>query len=87
MSCNFSVTGTTKEEAKAAVWANKSVCEWKYCPLLVADGICKAIDGMAEPQADAKIVISTHGHANPDGSGGKQHGDTASISISYGPRE
>ena len=83
MSWNFTVTGTTKEAAKAAVMADKNVSEWKYCPVGVAEGICKAIDGMPEPDDNFKISVSTHGHA---GSGGKEGGDNASFSIVYGPR-
>ena len=67
--------------------SNRNVAEWKYCPIAVAEGICKAIDGVPEPQSDAKLVVFTYGHVTGDGLGGKQqHGDNVSVSISYEPR-
>lgn len=87
MSWNFTVKGATREEAKVAVMSNPNVAEWKHCPLAVAEGICKVIDGVSEPQPDAALVVNTHGHITPDGLGGKEYGDATSVSISYGPRE
>jgi hypothetical protein len=87
MSWNFMVKGATKEEAKAAVMSDKNVAAWKYCPLAVADGICKVIDGVSEPHSDAALIVTTHGYVNHDGLGGTEHGDTVSVLISYGPRE
>jgi hypothetical protein len=86
MSWNFTVEGQTKEEAKAAIMGNQNVKEWKYCPIEIAEGICRAIDGLAEPQQDAKLVVFTHGHVTAGGGGGKKYGDSANVSISYTTR-
>ena len=83
MSWNFEVKGVTKEHAKAAVMADKNVSEWKYCPIPVAEGICLAINAVAEPEDAFVLVVKTHGHITPQGN----QFDNASFSITYGPRE
>ena len=83
MSWNFEVKGATKEQAKAAVMSDNNVAEWKYCPIAVAEGICRAIDGVAEPEDAFVLVVKTHGHVTPQGN----QFDNASVALSYGPRE
>lgn len=83
MSWNFAVKGKTKQETKDAVMADKNVAEWKYCPIEVAEGICRAIDGVAEPDDANVLIVKTHGHITPQGN----PFDSASFAISYGPRE
>lgn len=83
MSWNFTVTGTTKEEAKAAVMADKNVSEWKYCPVAVAEGICRAIDALADPEEKYVLVVKTNGHVTPQGN----PFDNVTVALSYGQRE
>ncbi len=77
MSWSFQIQGTTKEEAKAAVMGEPSVAEWKYCPLDVAEGICKALDAFSEPPSGTVLVVSSNGHV------GGSSGDLATVTITY----
>ena len=83
MSWNFEVKGKTKQEVKDAIMTNQNVAEWKYCPIPIAEGICKAIDGVAEPEDTFVLVVKTNGHVTPQGN----QFDNANFSITYSPRE
>jgi hypothetical protein len=86
MSWNLSVTGKTREEAAAAVMADKNVAEWKYCPSGFAAGIALALGGLSQPRPGYQMRVETSGHVNPDGIGGDSvSGDVARFSVSYEP--
>lgn len=80
MSWSFVEKGDSKEAVKTGVMNNQNVTEWKYCPVEVAEAICKIVAACGEPPEGSVLIVSTHGHI-----GTSPGGDVVNVAISYGP--